>query len=766
MFRDLVQASGCGAARSTMTWDDFVAKVSASPLHEPAGIVFHEGRVGSTLVANMLTAVPNAIVYSESTPPTALSSLSSAPREVRLQALRYIVSAMLDVPGSSAGFFKMQSAMGYYMADIAAAFPNTPLMFLYRDPIEVQASMFNSLYTAGRPGGQQRASKHSPCTRHQLPGHVPEQLAQLAGGAQAALALSPEEYCAVHLAALRTMAKDVVLADGATGGILNYVVMPAAIPDALAQYFKLDMDDATRAAMMRVSLDYSKARSSSHRPNMDTEGHFKEDAEAKRSAVSDAMRQASIKHLRDLHLEMNALLLDVQWLPEAGRAVLTAEQTRWQGSRALQQAPRTLYDLAAAAHLLASQRDGGVPGSRRLGLEETGRGAGRPASVEPAAIWPDDMQNPPVDSPATKVQADAEGKPPADYPELFSMLQMLEDWPVDEVRIPVDYGHDTSIRAFEFSSEQDMAQARIWREMEVPFLVKNVPNVKEHATKWTDEYLSSKFGNTGKLTEYNMGNHFMYYYPTKGAQPAERPTQPTYMTYEEWRGHSKSVTQAIFEEGKAQSEVPHWYMRVSAHAKTPGQKLRGEASGSSLFANRWIGEELDIFAAEKSFWIPDPKRQMGIHCRIGMPGIIAESHYDAGRNFIAMSRGAKRYILSPPDECGNLDMLTSGPSARHSASNWSDVSQVKEKMAAAKATQVVLQAGDVLYVPAGWFHFIVTLTDVSFQCNSRSGNPALGQLEVLAGCDLPVPQAAQYETRRHATELKAALAAYKGLASS
>jgi len=31
-----------------------------------------------------------------------------------------------------------------------------------------------------------------------------------------------------------------------------------------------------------------------------------------------------------------------------------------------------------------------------------------------------------------------------------------------------------------------------------------------------------------------------------------------------------------------------------------------------------------------SFWMVDPPQQRGVHCRFGMPGIIAESHYDQG----------------------------------------------------------------------------------------------------------------------------------------
>jgi hypothetical protein len=95
-----------------------------------------------------------------------------------------------------------------------------------------------------------------------------------------------------------------------------------------------------------------------------------------------------------------------------------------------------------------------------------------------------------------------------------------------------------------------------------------------------------------------------------------------------------------------------------------------------------------------------------------MSSIIAESHYDSGRNFIAMVRGKKRYILSHPRECryvftvsvsfcqsvsltmpsfvrycccwcchqfswssdSKLSMLTKGAMKRHASFDWSDPS--------------------------------------------------------------------------------------------
>lgn len=64
------------------------------------------------------------------------------------------------------------------------------------------------------------------------------------------------------------------------------------------------------------------------------------------------------------------------------------------------------------------------------------------------------------------------------------------------------------------------------------------------------------------------------------------------------------------------------------------------------------------------------------------------------------------------------------PSARHSGLSWQPngtndregYTQWKE----ARVNEVVLQAGDVLYLPTHWFHMIVSL-DINIQCNTRSG---------------------------------------------
>mmetsp|Transcript_13128 Transcript_13128/g.19141 ORF Transcript_13128/g.19141 Transcript_13128/m.19141 type:complete len:84 (-) Transcript_13128:111-362(-) len=63
----------------------------------------------------------------------------------------------------------------------------------------------------------------------------------------------------------------------------------------------------------------------------------------------------------------------------------------------------------------------------------------------------------------------------------------------------------------------------------------------------------------------------------------------------------------------------------------------------------------------------------------------------------------------------------SHPSGRHSATDWNDPDlETYPEFKDATANEVVLQAGDVLYLPTHWFHYIIS-QDLNWQCNARSG---------------------------------------------
>ena len=65
MSHDLVKRF-CSERRRSHTLATERAKDKAAGAElEPSGFIFHESRVGSTLVANMLASVPTNLVYSE-----------------------------------------------------------------------------------------------------------------------------------------------------------------------------------------------------------------------------------------------------------------------------------------------------------------------------------------------------------------------------------------------------------------------------------------------------------------------------------------------------------------------------------------------------------------------------------------------------------------------------------------------------------------------------------------------------------------------------
>ena len=80
---------------------------------------------------------------------------------------------------------------------------------------------------------------------------------------------------------------------------------------------------------------------------------------------------------------------------------------------------------------------------------------------------------------------------------------------------------------------------------------------------------------------------------------------------------------------------------------------------------------------------------------------------------VAMVRGAKRYILSPPTSCKSLNLIPERkhPSFRHSITDWSDPDQARNAFDRpdARSVDTVVREGEVLYVPSYWIHYIVSL---------------------------------------------------------
>lgn len=117
MFRDLEAKSSCVASNRRRerlsTLLNEVERLKDSPegrVVKPSGFVFHESRVGSTLVANLLACDPFALVFSESTPiANAILHCSSCSHERQVKLFRDILTLMGRSPFHNKLFVKFQS---------------------------------------------------------------------------------------------------------------------------------------------------------------------------------------------------------------------------------------------------------------------------------------------------------------------------------------------------------------------------------------------------------------------------------------------------------------------------------------------------------------------------------------------------------------------------------------------------------------------------------------------------------------------------------
>jgi hypothetical protein len=302
------------------------------------------------------------------------------------------------------------------------------------------------------------------------------------------------------------------------------------------------------------------------------------------------------------------------------------------------------------------------------------------------------------------------------YPQTWNVMDVLTHWNPDDTEIPSDHRIYQGICYLDWIDAEQRDIANTYRTAELPFLIRNHAELTLASLRWSDpNYLSQLLGGSTQVyrNEHSNNNHFPYWKmgfgrgvtTPKGWTP---PTENVDLSFTEWYDKALQLEQD-HAKGMDTKQVPHWYLR-----------LNGEWKGR----NDYLYDELPIFnPTGVGFFMVDPDDQRGINCRLGMNGVIAEAHYDLSRNFILLLHGQKRYILAHPDQCQNLELYPVGhPSARHSSVNWSDPLDWphRQYFSQAQVNEVILQAGDVLYLPTAWFHFIVSL-NLNYQCNARSG---------------------------------------------
>lgn len=228
----------------------------------PDGLIFHMSRCGSTLLARALSALPGSTVISES------AALDETARAGNVPALRALAAAWRRGPGPL--FWKLDCWHVHKLPVFEEAFPDTPWVFLYRDPVEVLVSHRRS------PGRQALPGAMDPAVL----GLQPEDI------------FRREEWCARVLA---NICESALRHSGDPRALfLNYRLLPEAAWGVVAEHFGLPLTAGSQARMVEAS------RANAKHPSL----RFQDDAEEKRRDASPDLRRLAGRFLDPLFAQL------------------------------------------------------------------------------------------------------------------------------------------------------------------------------------------------------------------------------------------------------------------------------------------------------------------------------------------------------------------------------------------------------------------------------------------------------------------------------
>jgi hypothetical protein len=262
-------ASSPGAAPLVRTGLDALIALDNEPSLEPAGMIFHLSRCGSTLVSQLLGTLPGAVILAEPSPLNAL--LGPNPDRVDEATLVQLVRLLVRALGRCRHgderhlVLKCTSWNIRRRAVLAAAFPETPWIWVQREPTHVLASVLAT------PPGWLGLGMTPPWSARLFgldPGPVP--------------ARARIEFAARALGAMLEAAAT----DPAGRLSIDYADLPRAVWQRVAPHFGLTADGEAIDRMIAKSRFYSKDPS----PRV-----FDGDA-SKRYLMTDAMRTAAERY--------------------------------------------------------------------------------------------------------------------------------------------------------------------------------------------------------------------------------------------------------------------------------------------------------------------------------------------------------------------------------------------------------------------------------------------------------------------------------------
>ncbi|KAL7535250.1 hypothetical protein ACHAXR_006378 [Thalassiosira sp. AJA248-18] len=301
MFRDVLHHSGCDKGKYNIRVDlkeavDLAREYDGDNtgnlpnVLDLKGVVFHESRCGSTLAANSMMALnpEKHRVYSESSPPIAAlrgcgedySNCSVEGSANLLKDVIYMMGRSNDAREENL-FFKFQSVTTRTMETFRTAFPTTPWIFLYREPIEVLMSQLEVPRMS--QANCVRSKQSSPMIRAFIE-KTEYQFEDMLN----------EEFCAIHLATLCESALRNLEDAYGLGLAVNYHkdLVHDFLDTIFPKHFHTPVDKAGRDRVLKISGTYSKNR------GQHAAGEFKPDSEEKERKASDEIKDAAKDYLQ------------------------------------------------------------------------------------------------------------------------------------------------------------------------------------------------------------------------------------------------------------------------------------------------------------------------------------------------------------------------------------------------------------------------------------------------------------------------------------
>lgn len=306
MYKHLSAGSNCKKRDNQKIGklNDILVEAEKKTIIQPSGFVFHESRVGSTLIANMLASNPKNLVFSESpTITTPIAKCAKCTEEQSYELFRKVMKLMGVTSYHTNLYFKFQTNVNKWFDFILNEYPQSGFIYVFRDPVEVMMSQF-AHGVQGRPGS-------ALCVRHRGKANdrpIVKLLNDVTGKSEKFL--SNPEYCAGFLAFHNNLALDALskyaYRESSNGKELrgmsvNYNNLPGILPKLVIQHvFKQKVSEEWLVAMTKEQTYYSKSKGG-------TDKGFKSDNAQKLKKSTEEIRDASDAILKGVTDELDKL---------------------------------------------------------------------------------------------------------------------------------------------------------------------------------------------------------------------------------------------------------------------------------------------------------------------------------------------------------------------------------------------------------------------------------------------------------------------------